>query len=147
MFVLLRPARSASESCHPLYANAMYVKYHFQNPFTKSFRAFFHKRLNLGSDTTLGVATPEPGPTRLEDPNRNPGGARPKPFIKYISFINVFVLKSLRKRFHWWIRIESGMLNSTLSKSFHSYKHFSFAKAFSVWDKPINNNKFNTIHL
>ena len=30
-----------------------------------------------------------------------PGDAQPKPFIKYISFINVFVLKSLRKRFHF----------------------------------------------
>ena len=30
-----------------------------------------------------------------------PSDARPKPFIKYISFINVFILKSLRKLFHF----------------------------------------------
>ena len=30
----------------------------------------------------LVVATPEPGPTRLTDPNRNPEDARPKPFYQ-----------------------------------------------------------------
>ena len=53
------------------------------------------------SDTTLSVETPALGLTRLADPNRNPSDARPKPFIKYISFINVIVLKSLQKRFHF----------------------------------------------
>ena len=43
----------------------------------------------------------EPGPTRLANSNRIPGDALSKPFIKYISFINVFVLKSLRKQFHF----------------------------------------------
>ena len=32
----------------------------------------------------IPVATPEPSPTRLVDPNRNPGDAQPKPSIKFI---------------------------------------------------------------
>ena len=50
---------------------------------------------------------PESDPTRLVDPNQNPGDARPKPSIKFIYQIhfiniNVFVLKSLRKIFQFW---------------------------------------------
>ena len=39
------------------------------------------------------VVTPEPGPTRLADPNRNPGDARPKPLTKSVYQIH-FILKS-----------------------------------------------------
>ena len=64
----------------------------------------------LTTMTTTTVATPDPDPTRLVDPNRNPGDARPKPFIKsiyQIHFINisVFVLKSLRKRFQFRVSL------------------------------------------
>ena len=52
------------------------------------------------------VTTPELGPTRLADPDRNSGDARPKPLIKsiyQIHFINIsiFILKSLRKEFQF----------------------------------------------
>ena len=46
------------------------------------------------------VATREPGPTQLTDPNRNPGDARPKPLTKSVYQIH-FILKSLRKRFQF----------------------------------------------
>ena len=35
----------------------------------------------------IAVATPEPGPTRLANPNRKPEDARPKPLIKSIFAI------------------------------------------------------------
>ena len=86
-----------SESYHPLNENAMYLKYHFKNPFSKSFRAFFQKRLNLGSDTTKIVATPEPDPTQLASPSRNPGDARLILFI-YIFITFSFFFKSVATR-------------------------------------------------
>ena len=43
-----------------------------------------------------GVATPEPDPTQLEDPNRNHGDAWPKPLTKSVYQIH-FILKSFRK--------------------------------------------------
>ena len=69
-------------------------------------------------EASLLVVTLEPGPTRLEDPNRNPGDAR----LPLNHFIKIIYQKHfIHKRFHSQI----------------------FAEAVSFCGKPINISKFN----
>ena len=75
-----------------------------------TFNVYDLYHLDVGSDSRTDLFK-EKGDGECSDPRARfdpigrskskPKDARPNPFIKYISFINVFVLKSLRKKFHF----------------------------------------------
>ena len=67
----------------------------FTSRFWEKLQEALGTRLNFST-----VATPEPGPTRLAGPNRNPGDARSEPLTKSVYQIHFF-LKYLRKRFQF----------------------------------------------
>ena len=50
---------------------------------------FWYKIIVIKFFWTIGVATPEPDPTWLANPNRNPGDARSKSLIKSLFIFRV----------------------------------------------------------
>ena len=96
----------------------------------------------------LSVATPEPGPTRLASPNRNPGDARFYFFL--FSVLLIFFFKSCRYPNPWPDPNGGSEPEPGLLRRFHlSYQNILLiclvVEAVSVLGKPIVIYKFKAI--